>query len=342
MKSKLILTLVLLAIAVVAGYFYFSKSNSTFHGDDTAFAVENIDDLTRVFIATEHGATADLTLENGVWYINGKHEAQSFSMDMLLNSLKDLQVEAPVPAKAKENMLRSLAVRNKKVELYKNNEETPYKTIYVGEASQMLNGNLCLLETRKNGRAENPYYVGKKGHRGIIAPIFFVKETDWMSTRVFAHQPKQITSVEVSYPQMSEQSFAIEKSGDNVALLNPVSGEKIPQSKVNRLAVDQYLKQFAKIHFETLDLDLTKNQRDSILNSTPRATISLTSTGQKTTTIELYQKEGIQRNVEYKAIGKGEDLDYFYGNYEGKFVLCQRYVFDKLLYGRDNFLLTKR
>lgn len=339
MKTKLITTVILLIAAVVGGYFYFNKSTSTITADETDFAVKNVEDVTRIYIATIDGTVADLTLENGKWYINGKHEAKKNSIKLVLDAFKNFQIEAPVTTKAKENMLRSLAVRHKKVEIYKNNEDTPFKSIYIGEASQLLNGNLCLLETRKNGRAKNPYYVGIRGHRGIIAPMFFIKETDWMSSEVFAYNPMNITRIAMEYPGHAEQSFVLEVSGKQTALINPATQEKYKGDALNKLAIDEYLKGFEKIHFERLEIDIEKPERDSILSTAPKAIITVSAAGRKDKKIALYRKEGFMRDIDYEVIGEGEDINYFYGNYEGKFVLCQRFVFNKLFFGREDFML---
>ncbi|MGB0165841.1 MAG: hypothetical protein ACPF8V_03200 [Luteibaculum sp.] len=341
MKTKLILALLLIAAAIVAVYMLTQKKESTISGFDTEFAVEDPESLSRIFIATSTGSVADLKKKDGTWYINDKYEARKDAIDFVKETLAELRVHAPVLETAQENHLRSLASTHKKIELYKDGEDTPYKTIYLGKANQTLNANIALLETRKNGKGNRPYYIEKIGHKGILGPIFFTMEMDWMSTSVFNYPNLNIDYVKVEYPKSPLESFKISKKGEEYSLEDPATGISYSDKEVNRFALKEFTGRFSKVHFESINVPLNAMQQDSVLRSTPMAIISVKPVGGEENSISLFEAESELVNIDLEQIGYGTSPNVLYGDFQGQFVKCQRFVFDNLLFKRSDFLIKR-
>ena len=132
MKNKGLI--ILLAILVLASvYFYFSNSKSTLKEEYRDFAIEDTSMVTKVVITDQQGNASVLTRENKhKWIVNGKYEARKDAMDVLLKTLKRIDIQAPVPKSSLESTIKFIAANNKRVEIYLNNSDKPDKVYYVG------------------------------------------------------------------------------------------------------------------------------------------------------------------------------------------------------------------
>ncbi|TXC81968.1 hypothetical protein [Luteibaculum oceani] len=338
MKKKVIIVLLLLISAFVI-FKISSNKTSTLTGFETNFSVENSEELTRIFISTTGGNVADLKKDkSGTWYINDKYETQKYAIDFILESLEKFKVHSAVPKNGIEGLTKELAARHKKVELYKNNEDTPFKTLYIGTPNQSLSANLAIVETRKHGMADKPYYVMKIGHKGIIGPMFFTKEAEWMTTRIFEYPQLNFKQITIRYPQDTAKSFAVLKQGQEYLVANPNSKLVYNKKNTNNLVLDEYLEKYKKIHFESLNESLVPYQVDSLINTTPIAVISVTPMAGKTDSVQVYQRKGQQYDLDRNMLGTGQDLDYYYGYFQGKVVNLQRFNFDPVLFERSDFI----
>ena len=338
MKKKII-ALILLVVAGVIAWIYTSNDNDTLSGFETEFAVEDVSKLTRIFIATTGGLTADLKKKDGTWYINDRESVRQDAIDFTLETLNTLRIHSPVPNKGKEALTRDLASRHKKIELYRNNESKPYKTIYIGSANQTLNANLCLVETARKGKASTPYYVGKLGHKGIISPIFFTTDKEWINTKIFEYPNLNFKKLEELYPLDTARSFAVVKSGDDITLTNPYNGKAYPRKVTNSFALNEYLERYKMVHFEAINENFSAEKTDSLIATTPIAILRITElTGLKDSVL-VFRKFGDIKNLDNEKIGEGTDLDYFHGWHHNRLVKLQRFVFNPILYVKEDFLM---
>lgn len=339
MKKKLITALLIIGAAITI-WLVQENSSNTLNGFETQFGTEDTEQIDRVFIATQSGKSVDLTKQDGIWYVNGNREARKLAVDFMLETLQDLAVHSPVPSKSVENMTRELAARHKKVEIYRNGQDKPFKTLYIGTSNQALSANLCLVETRSKGKADKPYWVMKKGHRGIINPIFFALEKDWLSTEIFEYPNLEFSSLRIDYPADTSRSFEIKKENGDWLVYNTTTNRAIPKEKTNYFLLNEYLERFKMVHFDVINEKFPREKIDSLINSTAVARIEIKPMAGKPKDISLYRMLGYVKDMDGNVVERsGTDLDYFHGWFNNELVKVQRFVFNPLLYVRQDFIL---
>ena len=335
MPKKLFYLLASLLVLAVALYFISQNSGNTLKTDQTEFAVKDTANITKIFIADTQGKSTLLKRIDDVWYLDeeGKDIARKDAVKYILKILPTLSIKAPVATNSVPAMIERLNIFHKKVEIYFDDEKSPSKTIYIGDASQDHYGNLALLETKKNGKGKRPYYIQSDGKRGHLGPIFFTDELDWAHTSVFEYKPEEIKRISVNYPVAPEKSFEIVRQDSGLTVINPKAEQK---GEFDLFFTEVYLNNYEKVFYETEDYMLNAQQSDSLLQIAPFATITVESTS-GTKSISLIRKKSELSTIDLVEQIVPYDKDRCYGIFDNKIILCQYFTFDKLLLQYDDF-----
>ena len=127
-KSNLILLIALIVLigVVVVVYFHDKGETKSVFRD---FVVEDTASIDKIFLADRNSS---VTLEriNNVWMVNGKYPARKDYINVLLTTMRNLEVTAPVPEAKLDKVLKDLSVTGIKTQIYQNGKL--YKTYYVG------------------------------------------------------------------------------------------------------------------------------------------------------------------------------------------------------------------
>jgi hypothetical protein len=336
MPKKLLYLLVALLFLAVALFFISQNRGSTFQSDLTDFAVKDPNHITKIFIADTEGKSILLKKIDNEWFLDeeGITKARKDAIQYILKVLPTLSIKAPVAKNSIEAKIKRLAISHKKIEIYLDGEKMPSKTIYLGDTTKDLYGNLALLETKKNGKGKVPYYIQSDGKRGNIRPAFFTEPLEWVHTSVFEYSPEEIESISIEYPAAPESSFTIKKVDSKYTVSN---ANALPEDTVDQFFTEVYLSNYEKVFYETEEYKMGKNEVDSLLQIEPFAIISVTSKN-RSESIKLIRKKGFLRAVSFDSTNPEYDTDRCYGIFNKKIVLCQYYTFDKLMLQYKNFL----
>src|SRR5688572_10397989 len=211
MRSRnTLLLLVFLLLAGFAAYYFLNKNNSksTLDSEETSFAIADTASVDKIFISTKSGVNNTLTRKPGnKWVINDRYEARKDLVNMLLETMKRMEVKRPADKLSRNSAIRDIAAMGRKVEVYQNGELA--KTFYVGQTTDEHMGTYFIMEG-----SEEPYVLHMPGFVGFITNRFDVEEAQWRSVPVFRSSAATITKLEISYPQKPEGNFSIEKVGD--------------------------------------------------------------------------------------------------------------------------------
>lgn len=335
MPKKLFYLLASLLVLAVALYFISQNSGNTLKTDQTEFAVTDTASITKIFIADTQGNSTLLKRINGEWYLDeeGENMARKDAVDYILKILPTLSIKAPVATNSVPAMIERLNIFHKKVEIYFDGEQSPSKTIYIGDATQDHYGNLALLETKKNGKGKTPYYIQSDGKRGHLSPIFFTNELEWAHTSVFEFKPEEIKRIAVNYPEFPGKSFEIVKQDTSLMVKNPKTEAK---GAFDKFFTEVYLNNYEKVFYETEDYILDAQQTDSLLQIIPFATITVETT-KGTKSISLIRKKSEISTIDLVEQIVPYDKDRCYGIFNNKIILCQYFTFDKLLLDYRDF-----
>lgn len=341
MKKNRLILIVVLILVIVAGALLLNRSSTTIPRKDIAFAVQDTASITRIFIADRNNHEITLTRDSsGAWFVNGS-PAQPAKVSSFLKTLKDLQVRNPVPLIARNNVITRMSTLAKKVEIYQVKprinifnkirlfpREKLTKIYYVGDVTQDNQGTFMLMEG-----AENPYVVHIDGFRGFVASRYSALEYEWRDYTVFRAGIGDIRSIQVDFPADPAQSFVLEVGEDRSVTLRGLT-DNAPVMGYDTIRVLNFMTAFSDIRYESLLNDqIDRHIIDSVIVTTPKTVVSLTTRNNFTNTAKLFYKPGFSRL--YQADGallEPFDLDRAYAlvNDDKDFVLIQYFVFDKV------------
>lgn len=339
MKKNRIITLFTLLLVIIAGFLYLSRGSGTFRDKEKDFAVKDTATVTRVFLADKNNRSI-LLERTGIdeWKLNNRFRARKSGVDILLETMKNLQPKYPVPKKAHDNIVSQLAVQSIKVEVYQMvyrinlfdriklfQHEKLTKTYYVGAATADNMGTFMLMEG-----ADVPFIVHLLGFRGYVAPRYSTIEKDWRDHRVFRTKLYDIAEVTMEMPGKPESSYKVINEDDQIQLVELNTNRSIPYDTLRLL---NFLTAFSDIRFEALLDQVDPERQDSITNSMPQHVLSLTDMDGESRTIKTFYKPNDDRVFDPEGNFYTYDVDRLYAlvNEDRDFVLIQYYVFDKVL-----------
>lgn len=307
---------------------WFSKRHALNEEESTQFAIADTAAVDRIFIADRDGGEVLLERVPGApyWKLNGKHWARKDAVDLLLKTFHRIRVQSPVPAAQRENVIRMLAGRAKKVEIYTGGDQ-PAKVWYVGTATQSHTGTHMLLETPA-GRSEEPYITHMEGFTGFLSTRFFTEELEWRYTGVFDFPGRSLQGIAVAFAEHPDWNYTLEVDTAGsllfkgaAGLVRPVSGE----------FWQNHFLAFRKVHLETYKNYLSPAALDSIQRITPAFELQAWDQTGRRDTIQLFWKAPTLEAFDENGQPLPWDGARIYGKYRGEWVLCQRYVFDPLI-----------
>ncbi len=324
--------LLLLLTAFVAGanWYVNRTSGSLAQEEAVAFAIGDTAAVSRIFIADRDGGQADLEriADERYWLLNGEHWARKDAVDLLLKTFLRARVKSPVPEGQREQVVKLLAARGKKVEIYTDGPE-PVKTWYIGTPTADHTGTHMVLET-PNGMARDPYIVHMEGFTGFLSTRFFTDEREWRYTGVFDFPGRTLHRVEVESHDPKYPSYAMEVATDGVLSLWGSDGKRVGVTDTVAWQ-DQFLR-FRKVHLETYNHHLDSAKWHELSEAPADFTLRAWGKGQtEPISIDLLWKDPIEDLYDENEELMPHDGARMYGRFRGELVLLQRFVFDPLL-----------
>ncbi|MEO6167545.1 MAG: DUF4340 domain-containing protein [Chitinophagales bacterium] len=326
MNRNLLYLLLLGALGAAAYFYVIKKPSSTLNEKDKSFAVEDTAAIFKIFIADMEGKKVILQRGNNTWMVNNKYEVRNDYMKTLLSTIKRLNVSYPVPEAAEKTVITSLASSNKKVELY-DKEGKAVKSYFVGGGTLNSEGTYFLMD----GSAK-PYVVTVPAFEGVLDTRYVADEEVIRSTAIFRLRSNEISRITVDYSEKPDSSFSIAVIGVDSFLVTNNKNVTVGTGQLSKERLQNYLGLFSSIYAETFVNDLPK--KDSILQTKPFCTITLTDRQQKSQSITCYHMLRNSTSEQFDA--KGNELKYDVDRYfatmnnKSDFVILQQFHFGRL------------
>ncbi|MCK6650514.1 MAG: DUF4340 domain-containing protein, partial [Bacteroidia bacterium] len=289
MKKNRIAIVVLVVLAAVSGWFILNNKKGTIKETLRDFAVADTASITKIVLADKEAKS--VTLERaigGPWKVNGKYNARPDAIQVLLETIKRVDVKEPVGKAAQDNVVKRLAAKAVRCEIFQNGQLT--KAYYVGTETQDQTGTYMILidlETMKT--SAKPFVTYIPGFEGYLTTRYFTNERDWRDRTVFQYVPTDIKSVKLEVPDKPEMGYELIINGNNDYVVKMQTGKAL--NGIDSMAVKQYLSYFQQINFESMDLAMTQKEIDSTLLSKPINILTVTNQKGEVNSVKFFPRK---------------------------------------------------
>lgn len=344
-KNRLAIIITSLLIVIAAVLLWNNRYLTTLRGDAYDFTVRDTASVTRLFFADKSGNQVLLSRTDEGWKVNDKYDAQPTMVNNMLHTLDKMRIKMPVSLASHDNVITRMAGTNTKVEVYQivprinlfNKiklfpHEKLTKVFYIGDVTQDNTGTYVLKEG-----ADKAYIVHLHGFRGFISSRFSADEEDWRDHKIISEDINDIASVKLEFNNDPKNSFVINEKGRYSYEMKRLSdGSNVD---IDTIRVLNLLTSFGDVHFEAFLSDITKERRDSIINSPYQERLTLTTKDGKENVITTYTMK-----INSSAFGFTEndwdddpDHKYAYVKNNDELVMIQDFAFGKLLKPADYY-----
>ncbi len=319
-NKKLIFFIIILITASVLFYLKNYKNDKIFK----QFAVKNTEKITKIII--KDSLNNVITLEKSdIWLLNQKFEVRRQSIDLLLQTIENLQIQAPVPKNLISDVSKKLYKNKKTISLFAGKKMI--KKWYCGQYSQTFNGTFM-----SSSDDVKPYIVNLPGIENNLNNIFSTNELQWRTKSIYKYTANQISEISVKYTNKPQESFNLKLIKNNAELTEIYNNKSY--KNVNSNAVSQYISYFENIEFDLIFTNISKKSRDSILIQKPIHEITVTLKSGIKNTIKTYNRMLNDQK------SKKQDLNYLNAsiNDDKDIVIIKYYNLDLLFKNLDYFL----
>ncbi len=338
MKKKLIIFLVLLLVGI-ALYLWLQPDDSVaFRQEMRDFAVENTDAIDKIFISDKNGETVTLSKEGAIWKVDGKFNARPDAIETLLHTIKKVKVKNRIPKEGLSQIIKNIAVQNKKIEIFSNGELI--KSYFIGGKTMDSQGTYMLMQDVASGlNSTVPFVTHIEGFDGYLTERYIAKADLWRDARILYFPEMNIKSIELEYPGQKASSFKIGMEEGKISLFPLNSNAPVASDPA---LLKTYLLNFKEIAAESFITQENKKKLDSLLQLQAVFILTVKDTEGNKTTIKGYPRKTQAGETDYEGKAIEYDVDRFYGITMDDEELCilQFYVFDRLTKKISNFYPT--
>lgn len=332
MKNTLLLLIVFLFIGGTA-YYLTSKEDTktTVLTEHRNFAVPNIDEVHKIFLADRNGRTITLVRKEDFWQLNNKWTANPNSIANLLHTIQKVKIKYVPPRAAVKHIVKDIATNHVKVEVY-DQAGKKLKAYYVGGVTNDELGTHMIMED-----ADEPFVTYIPGFEGGLRARFFLKEQNWKDKTIFQERLEQIQAVSVEYPKQKDKSFKLEKIGDSYSVQPFYQDTPKINGEVKKGLAEKYLVGFERLVAEAYENDNVI--RDSIEQQLPFCIVTVKTTDNQEKSMRLHPIVKKMKNGTVVLTEQGRPLiEKYFADVNGEdFMLIQYLVFGKILWSYDGF-----
>ena len=327
--KNLKLYLILIVLISIAGIYYFSNSKGSLNMRNASFAVESLDNITKIHISNGD-KNLILKKEFDYWKVNDKYRATDRSIENFMMAINRIDMLAPVSKVEKEQVALILKSDGVLVEVFKKNRTL--KKYYVSKP-EMNNSKTYMMMYKSS----EPFIVRIPSFKGLVADLFIVDENFWRDKTIFNYQPQNIKNIIVEYPENTSKSFRVINYNDGTFAIQNLNNKTFVETfNVDKVA--RYFTYFQRIVFEDVVENLNQTMVDSILQTKPFNIITVEDINGNTNKIATYRKPP---EKEYDEFGQKTQFDYDRAyaafNNNNELIIIQYYIFDPLFKEIDYF-----
>src|SRR5210317_1904152 len=106
MKKNVIILILVIILAAVAVWIVTTNTNSTIKRELRDFAIADTASIDKIFMVKKTTEQVTLTRTASGWMVNDKYHARNDAIQMILKTLKRVQVRNPVTESSMDNVVK--------------------------------------------------------------------------------------------------------------------------------------------------------------------------------------------------------------------------------------------
>ncbi|MFT6028274.1 MAG: hypothetical protein ACI8P5_002557 [Bacteroidia bacterium] len=326
MKKNLIGLIILIILGTLAFVVFKEQGTGTIKPDLHDFAVKDTAEVTKIFMADKMGQTVLLERKSAdEWMVNDTYRSRKDAINLLLKTISRVEMKAPVANTAHDNIIKLLAGKSTKVEIYKGDDLV--QTYYVGDATKDNMGTYMLVEGSRT-----PFICHLPGFNGYLSSRYMTRSLEWRNSEIFSHRLPQITEINVQFHLEPERSFKITHNAKREVQLFKLYPTETLVPNMDTVFVKRYMLNYRTVNFEGIQ-PYDANRVDSIVNSPPFFSISMTDSDGIKGTVTSYRIPANPDAIDLEGAPLIWDTDRLHGVINGnedEIALIQYYTFDRL------------
>jgi hypothetical protein len=323
------LFIILAVLIVIAGIYYFSNSKGSLNLRNASFAVESLNNITKIQISTPDEKLV-LKKEFDHWKVNNKYRATKKSVENFKMAINRIDVLAPVSKVEKEQVKSILKTNGVLVEVFKKNRTL--KKYYVSKP-EMNNSKTYMMMYK----SLEPFIIQIPSFKGVVADLFIIDENYWRDKTIFNYVPQNIKNIVVEYPENIFKSFRVINYNDGTFAIQSLNDDTfVKEFNVDKVA--RYFTYFQRIVFEDVVENLNQTMVDSVLRTKPFNIITVEDIQGNINKISIYRKPSEKESDEFgQKVPFDYDRAYATFNNNNELIIIQYYIFDPLFKEIDYF-----
>jgi len=302
-------------IIILAIVTLLNQKNSTINND---FLLSDTSRVVKIFMVNKQNESITLSKKGKDWLINEKEKAITENVNIILKTLMYIEIRQPVSRNSYNTMIKQLATNSVKVEIYEDSYIIDFggiqlfpkvkktKVFYVGSPTRNYKGTIMMMEG-----SDDIYVTYLPGFNGYLTERFSANYADWINHNIFKIPIRSILKVRVEFGDKPMQSYEIQNVGNrkfDVISLHT----NMPLQSYDTTRVLEELASFRSINFEALLDGMPKRTLDSLVNSTPLRTVTLTTIDQQQVRIRMYHRPNFNDKVDFNGKHFPYDMDRMY------------------------------
>ena len=328
-RNTFIIALVVIALGVLAVILINQNGSGTLKPELKDFAVQDTASIDKIFMVRKSNEQVILSREEGSWMVNDTYEVRPDAISLLLKTIQRLRVKAPVSKSAMDYVLKMMATRNTKVEIFSKGKLI--KTYYVGGPTQDQVGTFMMMEG-----SSVPFVVSIPGFAGYLSSRYFTEEDQWRTPLLLSYDYKEISQIRSVNNDDPSQSFILSSGNDKLMMTRLENNEQA--SSLDTLAVRFFISNHERVACEFFADLLEPEIKDSLAAAQPFHVLEITDIYGKKTKIEAHRRAPLEQADPDEPVYE-YDRERMYARINDKvWVVIQYFVFDPLFHEFDFFL----
>ncbi len=333
MKKNYLLLAIFLLLGSGTAWYLLSKNKgeTSTLGWDRKFAVENPEDIHKIFLAKRNGVTTTFEREGQRWRINGQGFASPGAIENLLEAITKVELKFVPPKNSLDKIVADLGAMGIKVEIF-NKSGKKIKGYYVGNVTADTRGTYFIMEN-----SEQPMAVEIPMMEGQIRTRYDLEGDHWRDRAVFSYKPNEIKSVSIEYPKQRSKSFKLTKNGNDFEVLPFYDNIPPIKEPVNTKLAQGFLEGFDRLVAESFENGYSK--KDSIRSLVPFSLVTVATVDgeeKKAVFYEAYKVDAVSGDRRSDYVER-----YLTDVSTGDFMLTQHRVFTEIFWPYEAFFEAK-